>query len=124
MATLTIQTAATPVGELPEMPIDPPLIRDGRPIARGAILTQSADQLVSSGLWTCEPGQFEWTFAWDEFIHALEGEVEIVEEGTDRPVVLRPGDMAHFPRGMQTRWNVKRRLKKFFVLRTPEPLPV
>jgi len=122
MSTITIQAVSAPAGELPDMAIDTALIREGQPIARGAILTQSEDKKISSGLWTCEPGKFEWTFAWDEFIHVLEGEVEITEDGTDHLVALGPGDMAHFPIGMKTHWHVKQRVKKFFVLRTPEPL--
>ena len=94
----------------------------GDPVARGTVITQSDDKKVSSGLWSCQPGKFEWTFGWDEFVHVLEGEVEITEDGTDNTTTLRPGDMAHFPLGMKTHWHVKQTLKKFFVVRTPEPL--
>jgi len=69
MATLTIQTKSRPAGALPDMPIDPSWIKEGNPVARGAILTQTDDKKVSSGLWSCEPGKFEWTFGWDEFVH-------------------------------------------------------
>ena len=80
MSTATLQSAATPAGALPDMPIEPSWIKEGNPVARGAVLTQSADKRVSSGLWSCEPGQFEWTFSWDEFVHVLEGEVDITAE--------------------------------------------
>ncbi len=122
MPTLTLQVAATPAGELPDMPIEPSWIKEGNPVARGTVLTQSEDKQVSSGLWACEPGKFEWTFGWDEFVHLLEGEVDITEDGTDNTVTLRPGDMAHFPLGMKTHWHVKEAVRKFFVIRTPEPL--
>ena len=121
MSTATLQSAATPTGALPDMPIEPSWIKDGNPVARGAVLTQSADKRVSSGLWSCEPGQFEWTFSWDEFVHVLEGEVDITAEGSDQTQTLRGGDMAHFPLGMKAHWHVKQAIRKFFVIRTPEP---
>jgi hypothetical protein len=108
-------------GELPDMPIDPAWVREGAPRARGKILLQSADKLVSSGLWSCTAGKFHWKFAWDEFIHVLEGEVTIRDEkGT--AVTLKPGDCAHFPRGLASEWTVPIFVRKFFTLRTPEPL--
>ena len=122
MSKLSIKAAKSPSGKLPDMPIDPSWIKKGTPVARGTILTQSADQRVSSGLWSCEPGEFEWTFAWDEFIHVLEGEVTITEDGGGERYTLKPGDMAHFPLGLKTHWNVAKTVKKFFVIRTPEPL--
>ena len=121
MATLTLQAAAAVDGQLPDMPIEPSWIKEGNPVARGTVLTQSDDKRVSSGLWSCEPGKFEWTFGWDEFVHLLEGEVEITEDGTDNTVTLGPGDMAHFPLGMKTHWHVRKAVRKFFVVRTPEP---
>jgi len=121
MTTASILSAATPTGELPDMPIEPSWIKEGNPIARGTIVTQSGDKRLSSGLWSCELGKFEWTFGWDEFVHVLEGEVDITEDGTDDTTTLRPGDMAHFPLGMKTHWHVKEKVKKFFVIRTPEP---
>jgi uncharacterized protein len=124
LATMTIHTAATSSDELTDMPIDASLIQEGQPVARGAFLTQSEDRKVTSGLWTCEPGRFQWTFDWDEFIHVLEGVVEITTDGMDQAVTLGPGDVASFPRGMKTCWNVKQKVKKFFVIRTREPLSI
>src|SRR6478736_1467351 len=99
MPKLSIKAAKSPAGVLPDMPIDPSLIKKGNPTARGTILLQSADKRVSSGLWSCEPGEFQWVFTWDEFIHVLEGEVSITEDGGER-YTLGPGDMAHFPLGL------------------------
>ncbi|MBC8355731.1 MAG: DUF861 domain-containing protein [Planctomycetes bacterium] len=113
---------AEPISTLPDMPIEPSWIKGGNPVARGMIATQSGDKRVSSGMWSCEPGTFEWTFAWDEFVHVLEGEVDIVEDGTESVLTLRAGDLAHFPLGMKTHWHVKQPVRKFFVIRTPEPL--
>ncbi len=114
-------TAAEPRGELPDMPIDAAQITAGNPVARGAVLNQSADKRLSSGLWTCEPGEFDWVYTWDEFVYILEGEVTITEEG-GRSWTVGPGDMAHFPLGLKAHWEVRQKVRKFFVLKTPEPL--
>ena len=119
--TLSIVLAKAPAGELPDMPIESDMITAGNPVARGAILTQSEDRKVSSGLWTCEPGEFDWNFTWDEFVYVLEGEVTITEEG-GKSYTLGPNDMVRFPLGLKTHWKVTRSVRKFFVVRTPEPL--
>ena len=113
--------APTPAGPLPAMPIDPAQVTAGNPVARGAVLNQSADKKASSGLWTCEPGEFDWTYTWDEFVYILEGEVTITQEGGDSYTV-GVGDMAHFPIGLKAHWEVKKAVRKFFILNTPEPL--
>ena len=118
---LSIVTAGSPPDPLPDMPIDPELITAGNPVARGAVVNQSTDKKLSSGLWTCEPGEFDWTYTWDEFVYIFEGEVTITEEG-GKSYTVRPGDMAHFPIGLKAHWQVKEKVRKFFVLKTPEPL--
>jgi len=114
-----IPTASAPL-ELPPMPIDPAWIQEGTPTARGTVLTQSKDKLLSSGFWSCTAGKFKWVFSWDEFVYVLEGEVTIREEG-GATHTLRAGDVAHFPRGLTTHWHVPKFVRKFFTLRTPEP---
>ena len=118
--TLSIITAQTHAGDLPDMPLDPETIVSGNPVARGTVLTQSKDKKTSSGLWSCEPGEFKWNFVWDEFVYVLEGEVTITEEGGDS-YTLRATDVAHFPLGLKTHWKVTKAIRKFFVVRTPEP---
>ena len=118
---LGIIAASEPSGPLPDMPIDAAFITAGNPVARGAVLNQSADKTQSSGLWTCEPGEFNWDYAWDEFVYVLEGEATITEEGGKSHDVV-PGDMAHFPLGLKTHWKITKAVRKFFVLKTPEPL--
>lgn len=114
-----IPTAHAPL-ELSPMPIDPAWIQEGTPTARGTILMQSNDKLLSSGFWSCTAGKFQWVFAWDEFVQILEGEVTIREEGSATHT-LQAGDIAHFPRGLTTHWHVPKFVRKFFTLRTSEP---
>jgi len=120
MTGLAIQTAEAYVGDLPDMPIEPSWIIEGTPTARGTVLVQSADKLLSSGLWSCTAGKFRWEFSWDEFVHVLEGEATITEEGGES-YTLRAGDTAHFPLGLSTHWHVPEYVRKAFTLRTPDP---
>jgi uncharacterized cupin superfamily protein len=119
MTDLTIKKADASQAPLPEMPIEPSWIVEGSPEARGTVLLQSEDKLVSSGLWSCTAGRFRWEFGWDEFVHILEGEATITEEGGNT-CTLRPGDSAHFPLGLKTQWHVPEFVKKTFTIRTPE----
>ena len=121
MSLLKIQVASRTTNDLPDMPIEPSWILEGAPRARGRVLVQSADRLVSSGLWDCTAGRFQWTFAWDEFVHILEGEVTISQEG-GMTVTLKTGDVAHFPLGLKTEWLVPSYVRKVFTVRTREPL--
>jgi YD repeat-containing protein len=114
-------TTKTPPGQLPDMPINPEWVTAGNPVARGAILIQSADRKCHQGLWECSPGEFDWTFTWDEFARLTEGEVTI-SEASGKTYTLGPGDLAHFPLGLKTHWKVRKTVKKVFFLRTPEPL--
>ena len=119
MSQLHISAAHAP-DELPPMPIEPEWIQEGTPTACGTVLNQSEDKLLSSGYWSCTSGKFKWEFVWDEFVTVLEGEAIIREEdGTTH--TLRAGDVAHFPRGMTTYWEVPTFIRKFFTLRTVEP---
>jgi len=121
MSNESVLVAPMPTEVWPAMPLDSSAIRGGNPIAQGMILTQSGDRKVSSGFWACSPGSFDWEYTWDEFVHVLEGEVSIQDQH-GRTYHLGVGDTAHFPRGMKTTWEVKRAVRKFFVIRTPEPL--
>lgn len=120
MTTTAIQKAEAFQGELPDMPIEPSWILEGEPKARGTVLVQSDDKLLSSGLWSCTAGRFQWMFAWDEFVHVLEGEATIQQED-GKTITLRAGDVAHFPIGLKTEWHVPDFVKKVFTIRTPEP---
>ena len=88
MSELAIQSVGAVTGELSDMPIEPSWIEDGDPVARGDVLVQSADKLLSSGLWSCTTGKFRWEFGWDEFVHILEGRVTITEAAPRRARTL------------------------------------
>lgn len=105
-------------GELPPRPIEPDWIEKGSPVARARVLTESPDKRLSSGVWECTAGSFKWIYGVDEIVHILEGEVVIREEGRP-PYTLSCGDVAYFPLGLVTHWDIALRVRKFFVVRAP-----
>jgi uncharacterized cupin superfamily protein len=113
-----MKAAPHPVGQLPDMPLDPATILAGRPAARGIVLLENHSGNIASGIWTCEPGEFRLTFTGDEFMHVLDGEVTITDE-SGHSLTLRRGDSAHFPHGLKSKWVVTQTLRDFFVLCRP-----
>ena len=93
----------------------------GSPKASGKITFQTGDKLVAGGVWACSIGEFNLTFGWDEMAYLLEGEL-IVEESSGNRVCVSPGDLFFSAKGSQTRWIVKRPIKKVFFLRSSESL--
>jgi uncharacterized cupin superfamily protein len=106
---------------LPPMPLAAESIHEGKPEAFGAVLLQSDDKRVSSGLWECSPGRFTWDFVWDEFVHIHAGHVIVTTQDGQR-IELQAGDFATFPRGLKTEWHVLEKVRKTFTVRTPDPL--
>ena len=112
-----------PTGEWPLWPNPSIKFQDDRnPVPTGTIESQSRDKHVTSGMWSVEPSAFEITFPWDEFIHILEGEAVVEDLETGHSIVIKPGYIAHFELGCQTRWTVTKTIRKYYVIRTPEPL--
>jgi uncharacterized cupin superfamily protein len=118
LATPDGQTFNSNRRELPLAPLEPTCVEEGRPVARAATLSRSPDGRLSSGLWECTAGSFRWTFWTDELLLILEGEATI-REANGAVHALRSGDIAHFPLGLEARWEIPRYVRKFFVVRTP-----
>lgn len=103
---------------LPSVSLPEHEILEGEPDARCAFTAESADEGASAGFWSCGEGRYEFFFDYDEFIYLIEGEVVIHEED-GRARVMKPGDTAHFPQGITTIWEVRKRMTKYFVARAP-----
>ena len=121
MSKLTPRVVRASHEPLPPMPLAAESIREGKPEAFGAVLVQSDDKRVSSGLWECSPGRFTWDFVWDEFVHLHAGHVKITTQDGQQ-IELKAGDFAAFPRGLRTEWLVLEKVRKTFTVRTPDPL--
>ena len=116
MKSASIESVEIPVEE---WPIDSSWKGDS--IARITVSSQSADRCVTSGMWSVEPGDFEFTFPWDEFIHVIDGEAEVTDVDSGTTIQIRSGHIAHFKLGTKTYWNVTKKIRKYYVIRTPEP---
>jgi uncharacterized cupin superfamily protein len=109
--------------ETPEWPLEAlgAQVTIGSPKASGKITFQTDDKLVTGGVWACSAGEFNLTLGWDEMAYLLEGEL-IIEEAPGKRVLVHPGDVFFLRKGSETRWIVKKDIKKVFFLRSPEPL--
>jgi uncharacterized cupin superfamily protein len=122
---VSILTADAQRRDLGDAPITQAHVIAGAPVARSTKLTESADGLVSTHLWDCTAGRFHWHFGVDEIVHILDGEVHVT--GDDgQTIVLRAGDVGHFPLHSHSIWDVPEYVRKLAFHRVPTPvsLPV
>lgn len=117
----SIDNARLDTARLEPTPIPPSWIVGGSPQARCAELSRSRDGAAATFVWECTAGEFDWTFAGDETVHILDGEV-IVDDGAG-PRTLRAGDVALFHAGSTCRWQVPAYVRKLAFLRDPVPRP-
>jgi uncharacterized cupin superfamily protein len=106
-------TAAT--ARLEAMPIEPSQIVSGRPVARGVVALELDGGAYSTGVWECSPGTFHWRYEADETCTILKGEATVEVEGGGT-VRFKAGDLVHFRKGMRTRWTVRKKILKTFIL--------
>lgn len=109
--------------QLEPAPIPAAWIVEGAPEAQSALLARSPDGGASVAVWTCTRGAFRWHFWWDETVHIVEGSVTVTDTGGAMHV-LRPGDVAFFPAGTTSLWDVPHRVRKIAFCRQPVPRPV
>ena len=71
-------------------------------------------------MWSCTPGRFAWHYAVDEILQIIAGEVFVTDE-MGRIHRLGPGDVAYFPAGSCTVWQVTEEVRKVAVCRHSMP---
>ncbi len=76
--------------------------------------TNSDGQATFSGLWRCEPMTFDYEFPGDEYIHVLDGSLEV--ETDTETYNLNKGDIVLFHKGIKSVWTITSSFKKFFVI--------
>jgi uncharacterized cupin superfamily protein len=120
MAVETTITSGTEVPHFFDSPIRASWIIEGKPVARAALLSSSADGTASTYYWDCTAGRFNWYYGFDETLHILEGSVTLkAPSGSSRLVVA--GDVVFFPAGSQAEWTVDKYIRKLAFCRTPLP---
>ncbi|MEZ4369097.1 MAG: cupin domain-containing protein [Kofleriaceae bacterium] len=115
---LDFVSGAVTDGPLEPRPIAQSQILAGTPVAQGKTLGISPDGLLSYALWDCTAGTFRWHFRSDEIVHILEGEVRVRRGDAEAPRRLGPGDVAYFPAGLHTVWEVDTYVRKLAVFRS------
>jgi uncharacterized cupin superfamily protein len=120
---MTIEYSIKPGTEAADFrlsPINPAWILEGKPVARVALLSSSADGTASTYYWDCTAGRFNWFYGFDETLHILEGSVTLKDHvGRSRLVVA--GDTVFFPAGSSAEWTVDKYIRKLAFCRTPLP---
>lgn len=106
---------------LEAFPIPAEWIVEGSPTATAILIWRSADGKQASGIWECTPGTFDWTHV-DETATIVAGRVTVTPDGAE-PFDLAVGDLAFFPDGSKTRWQVHETVRKTFHLHAAEGLP-
>jgi uncharacterized cupin superfamily protein len=104
-------------------PIRPEWIIEGTPQARSKPLAHSRDGASSVMAWSCTAGRFNWHYTVDETVHNISGEVYITNERSE-VCRLGPGDMAFFPAGSRSTWQVPVEVRKLAVCRHNMPWPL
>ena len=105
-----------------DAPLRPEQVIEGDPRARTEDLNRARRGGVSMNYWDCTAGRFSWTYAGDEMVQILDGEVHVTfEDGNLR--VLRTGDTAHFKAGTTLHWEVPDYVRKLAFHRNPQSLP-
>ena len=118
-----IQGVREPSAQAESRPLQPvsveaSWVKSGKPVFTTTETVRSPDGRTINGLWVCDGATtFEWTFALDETVHVLEGEVHIDYLG--RQFTLKPGDTATFHHGTKALWRVPQHLKKAYTLHQP-----
>ena len=97
-------------------PIPAEQILEGDPAATVCWIHASAagEPTYWSGLWTAQPSRFRWNFDVHETAHILEGHIRVTEDSGEVRE-FKAGDIAYFPKGAKTVWEILAPLKKLFV---------
>lgn len=99
-------------------PIPQGWILEGRPEARGKVLSCSSDEMAFTAMWDCTAGRFNWFYDIDETVCIMEGSVT-VRDMAGHSTTLKPGDTFLFRAGTQFHWTVTRYVRKVAFIHIP-----
>lgn len=67
-------------------------------------------------IWSKEVSQFPWSFTTQEIAYIIEGEVTVTPNDGSVAVSFQSGDLVTFPAGLTCTWNIKKSLRKHYLL--------
>lgn len=111
-----------PGATLASWPLPQEAITRGEPQASGLVLCKSEDARIVRGIWACTPGEFRWSWSYDETVVVIEGRAT-VRTSDGRRLELVPGSLAFFGRGTESVWTIHEPFRKGFHALAPDPLP-
>ena len=92
------------------------VVTEGTPTMKTWIMHSSEDGTMISGYWEATPGTYHATYKDYEFVHLIEGEIVIAEDGK-KPITLRAGDAFVVEAGFSGSWKIVESVRKHFDIR-------
>lgn len=89
---------------------------EGNPSMTTWIEYTSPDGTMITGCWAATTGTYRATYASWEFIHLIEGEVIVTQDG-EAPVTLMPGDAFMVEAGFTGTWEIIKPVFKHFAIK-------
>lgn len=80
-------------------------------------ITRTRDWLSDTLIWECTPGSFFYEYTHDETAVIIEGKATITDCDSQEKFSLAIGEIAVFPKGSKTYWEVTDRLRKVAVVK-------
>lgn len=99
-------------------PITRAWILEGKPVARGKLLSSSTDGMAFTCMWDCTAGRFNWFYDIDETICLQEGSV-VLSDSAGEHHHLKSGDTFFFPAGSRFEWTVAHYVRKIAFIHVP-----
>ena len=92
------------------------VVTEGTPSMKTWIMHSSEDGTMISGYWEATPGTYHATYTDYEFVHLIQGEIVIAEDGK-KPITLRAGDAFVVEAGFSGSWKIVESVRKHFDIR-------
>lgn len=93
-----------------------PTMVDGQSLTAGILLSREPNGRAESGIWTCTPGTWKCEVTADEFCHFLEGSCTYTHESGEH-IEIVPDTLAFFPQGWRGVCEVRRTIRKVYMIR-------
>jgi uncharacterized cupin superfamily protein len=93
-----------------------PTMNEGTSLTAGILLSREPNGRAESGIWTCTPGLWQCEVTSDEYCHFLDGSCTYTHESGET-IEIEPDTLAFFPRGWKGPCNVRRTMRKVYMIR-------
>lgn len=93
-----------------------PTMIEGTSFTAGILLSRELSGRAESGIWTCTPGIWQCEVTSDEYCHFLDGSCTYTHESGES-IDIEPDTLAFFPLGWKGSCNVRRTMRKVYMIR-------